>query len=118
MATELKNYFTRQLPLDIAIGLYTAAAIELSGGAAPTNVLKLGGALKRKAKDFIQLNLGEALIESQYKRGIEGLGFDFLSFTGKGSNAKLFINEVRTTLARCRKVSLRRSAWCAGTQGV
>jgi hypothetical protein len=56
---------------------------------------KLGRLLEEKAKALVRKRFGETVIESQYKLGIEGLGFDFLSFTGRGKNVKLFINEVK-----------------------
>jgi hypothetical protein len=55
----------------------------------------LSGAAGEWSAKRIARSLGETVIESQVKRGAVETGFDFLSFTGKGSAARLFINEVK-----------------------
>ncbi len=44
--------------------------------------------------------LGETVIQSQVKQGAVNRGFDFLSFTGTGKNARLFINEVKNVAGK------------------
>jgi hypothetical protein len=50
--------------------------------------------LEMKAMHHSQ-SLGQSVIESQYMVGASPRGFDFLSFSGKGKDAKLYINEVK-----------------------
>lgn len=57
--------------------------------------IELGNALEKRAKAFASDKLGETVIESQFRQGAAQRGFDFVSFTGKGRNAQLIINEAK-----------------------
>ncbi len=53
-----------------------------------------GSQAELDAQEMAQQN-GETVIQSQYMQGNVKRGFDFLSFKGWGSTARLFINEVK-----------------------
>jgi hypothetical protein len=53
-----------------------------------------GRALERKAQQAAAAD-GEVVIQSQERKGAVDKGFDFLSYTGTGKDAKLFINEAK-----------------------
>jgi hypothetical protein len=65
-------------------------------------VLAEGTRLEDAARGYARDSLGETIIESQFQRGAAMRGFDFLSFTGTGSNSRLFINEVKNVTGRAR----------------
>jgi hypothetical protein len=48
---------------------------------------------------------GETVIQTQFTRGAAEVGFDFVSITGSGQGAQLFINEVKNVLGNVSNVS-------------
>lgn len=61
---------------------------------------QIGGEGAELAAQRIAGDLGETIIETQFQRGAAPRGFDFLSFTGRGFEARLFINEVKLEAGR------------------
>jgi RHS repeat-associated protein len=53
------------------------------------------GSRAEQAARLMAREAGETIIETQFLRGAATRGFDFLSFTGSGSEVRLFINEVK-----------------------
>ena len=78
--------------------------------------LELATDFENRAAQFAANELRETVIQSQVRQGAVNRGFDFLSFTGTGRDARLFINEVKNVTGRVASSSF--STFGLGRSGV
>ncbi|MDP9191460.1 MAG: Ig-like domain-containing protein [Acidobacteriota bacterium] len=97
MITRASNRLMSAEMFDMSLSSQSATGI--TDGLAPmlrrTQAnLSRGNAMETLARQGAR-DAGETIIETQFRRGAATRGFDFLSFSGEGANARLFINEVK-----------------------
>ena len=105
--------FSRALvngPFLASSDLYSTAILGIlrGGKGGVQELLEQSRRFERVARGYVRNELNETVIRTQQRVGAADRGFDFISFSGTGANAKLFINEVKfvTGRARSRKFSV------------
>lgn len=82
-----------------SVGRYTADAassLNFTSNWTQLDLNRLSGTYGEMTAQKMAVQLGETVIQSQYVRGaVQDAGIDFLSFTGRGKDARLFINSVK-----------------------